>query len=1104
MKHIWKSVIVALLLVLIAQTSLYSQTIALPGDGKDFFVGFMLPSYNKVAGAQTRGYYGAYLLISSYSDNKATVSYFDKTTGVETPGTVYSIAERTGIQVPINLQYVVLNDTGDVPEFGAIHITAKRPINIEFFSSGACSGGSFLPITTAGLGNRYVVASYKDNNGEMGLIGNPYGPTALELAHGFFEIIAPFDGTTVTITPNSLTLGGHHGFSTGAGATRPNEQPYTINLRRGQCYLVKSGTDDEGDLSGSIIESTKPVAVIAGHENAAVGGTSGRYLEGRDFMAEQMYPYDMWDTTGFVMIPLKDSYPSDPATYEGTGENYRVFAWDKVGSRVQLYDGCLSGPIDMTAGRLGYPPAERFQVSCPVDFEATNGKKFSVMMYDNRNFATKDPYPGPSMISVIPMSRWRTSFLWYVPANKFESLQSYFVNILGPLADFDGPNGILASFNGGTIKPLKQVLSLEQQWKTIPNFPGIAGVRFRLYPGSYYATGPHPFMVYNFGFRGLDPNNDLGDLDGDDFFFSYGLPVGVKLGSGTPHMRVVVDTSCASWNVCVYDTTFGLSNQGIKSITLLDDPHGDFTKPGKQFYNTRLDDSLDPDHLGEINMSGDDTNVCFKVLVNKPIDSAYAPLFIVDDQGNAIIVELFYQPPLVRLSPDSGRYFGLSLSTDSCSTFVFKNNGNKKSGKSFYFSSADLLLKNPAFKVTGTIPALPVSIGPGDSLIINACFTAKDTATQHDTIELVNDCFTEPIDLIGNGVIPQIIASDHDFGTVIKDSTKCDTVGVRNVGKAPFMLTTSWVLHNIVNFDFSDSSRLPMLLKPGQVVYLTFCYTPHSVGTDTTVQNWGTTLENPYKHSIKDTSILRGKGVKTGFVWDRTVQQQTVTCEDTDIVRVHLLNNAIKGSSNIPAHVDSIYFTGPDASEFYILATQFGRTKNFDLRPGDSIWVDVVFKPTLAKPMPAKYADRHADLVASNHSSDPQEDDQIIAFTGTVKYAATTSTPSILNYGDVALGIVNSRSFLLCDTGTAPLIIKSFGPLTYPITGVSNLAPYDTIQPGGCKLVQIDMALTTYVDTSVVLNFVYQTNCPQPIPETLVIAASFINPTNPGHPFTPT
>src|SRR5438094_3608731 len=105
----YKAIVVFLLLTVRA----FSQPYGVQSDGKDFWVGFVFPSYNKVANPGTEGFYGAYLLISSYTNNRITVSYFDRTTGVESPGTVFSLTARTGQQIQLNLDRVKMGDTGD-------------------------------------------------------------------------------------------------------------------------------------------------------------------------------------------------------------------------------------------------------------------------------------------------------------------------------------------------------------------------------------------------------------------------------------------------------------------------------------------------------------------------------------------------------------------------------------------------------------------------------------------------------------------------------------------------------------------------------------------------------------------------------------------------------------------------------------------------------------------------------------------------------------------------------------------------------------------------------------------------------------------------------
>ena len=594
--------------------------------------------------------------------------------------------------------------------------------------------------------------------------------------------------------------------------------------------------------------------MIAGHENAALGGINK--LEGRDYMVEQMIPVDFWDTTGYVSIPLKDSQPSDPQTYEGTGENYRTYTWDSLGSKIDFYDQCIGVPVDMSAHRLAQPPSERSGVSCPVNFEATNGKKFSVMMYDLRNFASAAPYPAPSMMTIIPVSSWKTSFMWYVPANKFETLQAYDLNVIAPSTDFD--NGIKASYNGGPLKSIKAVLSLEQQFKIIPGHPGYSGVRFKLYPGSYYATGPNPFIVYNFGFRALDADGDLGDFDGDDFFFSYANPAGASLSSGDPgNFKVTVDTFCGKWHVCVHDGR--KINAGIRSVSLLNDSLATQFTPGKQSSNCHFDPSFDPANFGEVELPGTDSVVCFNVEVNFPIDSAYAAIRITDNAGNLQLVELRYSPIKFSITPSSYpiTFGNMKIGTDSCLFVRVKNTAAVPQ----MILSANLA-SGIRFNLTLVSSTLPIQLAAGDSVIMKLCFSASDTAFVKDTLNLALSCLTIPIELTGRGAIGLIYADDYNAGQVIVGRNASRLLIVKNIGTKPFTLTNNWTMTGSNAFSFTTIPVLPTVIQPtGQPVAVQVNYVPTAIGKDTAIIHWNTDIEAPYTQSVKSYSILTGEGV---------------------------------------------------------------------------------------------------------------------------------------------------------------------------------------------------------------------------------------------------
>src|SRR5258708_6216702 len=68
-----------------------AQNISQTSDGKDFYIGFIHPSYNKVANPNVGGFFSASALITSYTNTTVKVSYFDLVTGAELVDKIYKI-----------------------------------------------------------------------------------------------------------------------------------------------------------------------------------------------------------------------------------------------------------------------------------------------------------------------------------------------------------------------------------------------------------------------------------------------------------------------------------------------------------------------------------------------------------------------------------------------------------------------------------------------------------------------------------------------------------------------------------------------------------------------------------------------------------------------------------------------------------------------------------------------------------------------------------------------------------------------------------------------------------------------------------------------------
>lgn len=955
-----------LILVFALFLTFSSQTKAqgLSTDGKDFYLGFLYPSYNRVIPAFSAGFFRVYVIISSYQDNTAYVSYFSED-GIEEAAQPYKIQARKSIQVPLSVSKLRMTDPGDqMKEYKAIHITSKKPVTVQFFSSGASSCGMYAAIPTTLLGKKYVVASYNDNpEGELAMVGGR-GPTEVDAACGYFQVVGTQNETTVMITPTSTTQGGKHTGVTNGPGSNGAAHPYSISLNRGQCYMVKShcGAIDN-DITGSIVESDKPVAVISGHENAGIGSVGSRPVEGRDFMVEQMIPVAHWDNTGYVSVPYVDS---DPATTDGsTGEHYRAIVYDSNGDNVAMHRTGLTS-VGLQVGK--YICGQAYSIGGPVEF-TTGTSPFMVYQIDQANHSAKQPYPRPSMSQIIPISRWKNAYLWYVPSNVDERLQAYYINIIAPKAKFDS---IFVSKGGGKDVLIGQAgLALAGVYQTIPNHPELIGKRFKVVPGSYYARANFPFMIYHYGNRAIDADGDLGDLDGDDLFFSYTTHLGYQFGAeDTGNISVTVDTLCSSWKVCATDLSSG---GDIVAAIMLDDPYGDIfpfdpkVRGPYQYYNVSFDPKDDPNNTREILFAGTDSSICFNVQVDDPGKDGYAPLLISDGKGHTRVLELYFKKAKITVvpGPNTGGNFGLRMvGTNTDSVFTFVNLPG--SSRDYLVTEVSLVGSDSSLKILSVTPVLPALIKPGDTLKYKVRFSSQDTVSHFDTIRLVTDCSTTLIPVAGEGGCGIIVASDHDFGNVVVTSTACtDTLAISNIGKLPFTLTSDFLLQDKSIFSL-DTTRvrvgnrdypLPIVIQPNSAVRMYVCYTPSDdKGVDSTAIIWGTDIPSPYTLSRKSFSILRGKGIKPGVQWDVSTANMKLDSTQTTYMRRWLIN---KSTAQIV--VNQIWIDGPDAPEFKITGMQNPLPIAIDT--GSTVWVDVSVTADLSKPAGLI---RTARLVATN------------------------------------------------------------------------------------------------------------------------------------------
>ncbi len=150
----------------------------------------------------------------------------------------------TVIDLPYNL--MLLNDLGKSNKGLLVHTT--EPVNLVLHDYAPDAGDATQILPDDALDTSYVSFGW-------GIWDDPTDPTP-ERNNNEFLVTAASDSTIVTIIPSVNTLNGQQ-----AGVAS------TVQLDRGECYIVKADTSDhpsDPSLSGSKIQSTKPVSVISG------------------------------------------------------------------------------------------------------------------------------------------------------------------------------------------------------------------------------------------------------------------------------------------------------------------------------------------------------------------------------------------------------------------------------------------------------------------------------------------------------------------------------------------------------------------------------------------------------------------------------------------------------------------------------------------------------------------------------------------------------------------------------------------------------------------------------------------------------------------------
>jgi hypothetical protein len=326
---------------------------------------------------------------------------------------------------------------------------------------------------------------------------------------GFVAVAAVEDGTEVTITSSTYTEGGT------PVALAPGESA-TVSLDRGDVVQVYSQRPEnsseisfcedngwlqsnegncppvgplvpcdaycwctDGDLTGTVVESSKPLAVFAGHMCTFMPYDSWAC----DHLEEMMFPLETWGTQAVMSAPMHPNGSWVVPTL------YRVLARND-GTEV-TFSPSVHGDVTLNAG-------EHLEFQTEIDFmvEASDQIYVTQAMMGQDFFVESDS-GDPAMGSGVPLFQARGTYTFLTP----DTYTSNFLNVIAP-------HGTTVTLDGAPIT--------EWNWIGVTDY---SVARVPLNPGAHRAEseGDVGFGITTYGYASYTSYLYPGGMNLDSF-----------------------------------------------------------------------------------------------------------------------------------------------------------------------------------------------------------------------------------------------------------------------------------------------------------------------------------------------------------------------------------------------------------------------------------------------------------------------------------------------------------------------------------------------------------------------------------------------------------
>lgn len=280
------------------------QSVKTQDNAREFILTFLPNFHNNRQSASEHLRRGDSLYIFIYADTEPSsgvITYYDSlgdefshNFNIPNPDVPYIFAVSYNdfeLRSFNDSQIITSNNDNEKVTKKSFNIKTDKPVIIMGHSQALLTSESFNVYPYEFLGTEYLVMAYNSD----GVAGFPGSDEARSATPSQFAVVATEDNTIIDIFPSSPTY-----------INRLN--PQRIELKKGEVYLVQAyafGSSRNGDLTGTRVNSNKPIALFGGHQRARIPIDLPHPIVSRDVLLEQIPPMKFWNMS-FPVVPLPD------------------------------------------------------------------------------------------------------------------------------------------------------------------------------------------------------------------------------------------------------------------------------------------------------------------------------------------------------------------------------------------------------------------------------------------------------------------------------------------------------------------------------------------------------------------------------------------------------------------------------------------------------------------------------------------------------------------------------------------------------------------------------------------------------------------------------